>query len=714
MVAVLKAKKKLLKVKSIKFIKIPIFLQNLKMVRSRRSISKEDASSVHTDSGVSLSSPPASSSVHNSGDGEETRPIRKRKQLRQRVSSVKTAKKARPSTVEPVEVTAVVKRQKLSDSANSADSENDSAPSPKQLVDLGDKLAQDGENLVHVIDSITVDIDNPDALTKEALASDMQLALSQSEAIDTINSAFIVIPVAADTEETVQSIDLSDKSVIVLTTVSENSISAADSAFSETDVTQSAADLSDITHSVPNDSIISTADSHSAIADGSLTPAANKRSGKVFMRKVHICHICSKQFRGNNDLRRHMLIHSDERPYKCEHCGNCYRQAVNLRNHINCAHTNQRQFACAQCPKMFAIKERLRLHMRLHSGEKPYACKDCDKRFARGGHLKQHVMSHHKSSIKQYVCEKCSTSFSSTSNLRAHMDRHENGPEHYCEICKEHFPNEPVLKAHINKLHYKLGQFDCDICKETIEDDELAKHMKTHTNVKAHVCEVCKSYFTQKSQYNVHMRMHTGERPYQCRICWQTYAYSSVLKLHIRKHTGEKPFQCLVCTDVVAFSQLAHYKTHMKKIHKQNNPYMCEGCHQFFKVKAELQSHMQQCDNCNVDVEKENAKNNDLQTLSHIRFLMALLLKKISSQQKLQQLGYEKRLIDNVVVASLKLANRKACEDQSLPAIERMRRNVEEFLNWIVPAKAMETFRQEQQSIDDILDKIVTMYMKHK
>ncbi|XP_011187036.2 zinc finger protein 426 [Zeugodacus cucurbitae] len=694
------------------------------MVRSRRSLSKEDGTSLLTDSGVSLSSPPAARTEHGDGeDAQDLHAVTNKKTVRRRVGGTKATKRVRKVKSVSTEATTVSKKQKIGYSADSAVSESNSAQLEDHLPAVEAQLLHAETNSAPKNESSTTSSVELVVAAEAASTDAAQSTVNETQeandltsipnlSAETVNPAFIVIPAAGTTVDSFNTVDITEKPILVVTTILETSISVADSAFSETDVTQSAADLSDITHSA-NDSANSIGDSASA-SDATLTPAANKRSGKVFMRKVHICHICSKQFRGNNDLRRHMLIHSDERPYKCEQCGNCYRQAVNLRNHINCAHTNQRQFACEQCPKMFAVKERLRLHMRLHSGEKPYACPECDKRFARGGHLKQHIISHHKGSTKQYVCEKCSTAFSTPSNLRAHMDRHENGPEHYCEICKEHFPNEPVLKAHINKLHYKLGQFDCDICKETIEDDALANHMKTHTNVKTHVCEVCKSYFMQKSQYNVHMRMHTGERPYQCRICWQTYAYSSVLKLHIRKHTGEKPFQCLICTDVVAFSQLAHLKTHMKKIHKQTNPYMCEGCHQFFKIKAELQAHMQQCDSCNVDVEEENAKNSDLQTLSHLRFLMALLLKKISSQQKLQKLGYEKRLIDNVVVASLKLANRKACEDQSLTAIERMRRNVEEFLNWIVPAKAMETFRQEQQSVENILDKIVTMYMKHK
>ena len=123
---------------------------------------------------------------------------------------------------------------------------------------------------------------------------------------------------------------------------------------------------------------------------------------------------------------------------------------------------------------------------------------------------------------------------------------------------------------------------------------------------------------------------------------------------------------------------------------------------------------MQMCNKCTTSVDEQNAQNNEQQTLSHLRFLMAVLLKKISSEQKLKQLGYEKRLIDNVVIASLKLANRKPNEDESLSAIERMRKNVEVFLNWIVPAELMDSFKQQELSDECILDKIVTMYMKQK
>ncbi|XP_013119207.2 zinc finger protein 420 [Stomoxys calcitrans] len=432
-------------------------------------------------------------------------------------------------------------------------------------------------------------------------------------------------------------------------------------------------------------------------------------------RKSYTCDVCLKEFRGKSDLTRHKFIHTAERPYKCELCGNCYRQEVNLKNHITSAHKKIKEFACRECPKTFALKERLRLHMRVHTGEKPYECKQCDKRFARGGQLNQHMVSHHQDAPKQFKCEKCSSRFSTPANLKAHMQGHEETPDCFCEICREHFANDVLLKAHTYKMHYKLKQMDCEICQRPIEENDLVEHMKIHSNTKTHVCEICNSVFMQKSQYNVHMRMHTGERPFQCRICCQTFAHSSVLKLHVRKHTGEKPFNCLLCKDdEVAFSQLAHLKTHMKKIHKQLKPYMCEGCQDFFKVKLELDVHQRECKKCSVSVEQQQIQHNETQTLSHIRFLMAILLKKISSEQKLQQLGFEKRLIDNVVIAALKLAKRKASEDLKLSHLERMRMNVEEFLNWIVPPNVMEKFKEEKLETENILEKIVSMYMKQK
>lgn len=104
-------------------------------------------------------------------------------------------------------------------------------------------------------------------------------------------------------------------------------------------------------------------------------------------RKTYICDTCHKEFRGKSDLTRHKFVHTNEKPYKCETCNKCYRQEINLKNHIISAHKREREFACSQCPKSFALKERLRLHMRLHTGEKPYACQQCDKRFARGGQV---------------------------------------------------------------------------------------------------------------------------------------------------------------------------------------------------------------------------------------------------------------------------------------------------------------------------------------
>lgn len=248
----------------------------------------------------------------------------------------------------------------------------------------------------------------------------------------------------------------------------------------------------------------------------------------------------------------------------------------------------------------------------------------------------------------------------------------------------------------------------------------LPQHMRIHNKLKPHGCADCGTTFTQRSQLVVHQRIHSGERPYRCQVCWQAFAHSSVLKLHIRKHTGEKPFKCLLCTETgTAFSQLPHLKKHMSSIHGQSKPYLCLGCNEFFKTKVEHQTHMADCEKCKGRTDLEDGGEGgggggdqsevDMpMSLSKMRLLVAVLIKKISTEERLKGLGFEKRLIDNVLIDSLKAGKRAACEDRGLSEGERLKVNVRELLEWTVPVTVMEEFRSQQRSTEELLEELTS------
>lgn len=60
-----------------------------------------------------------------------------------------------------------------------------------------------------------------------------------------------------------------------------------------------------------------------------------RRTAKKFMfKKGFVCPYCGKTFERAGHLERHKLIHTGEKPYRCELCGRRFNQKCSLKGHL--------------------------------------------------------------------------------------------------------------------------------------------------------------------------------------------------------------------------------------------------------------------------------------------------------------------------------------------------------------------------------------------
>lgn len=138
----------------------------------------------------------------------------------------------------------------------------------------------------------------------------------------------------------------------------------------------------------------------------------------------YVCPECGKTFKNRGSLGPHMALHTGVKSIHCDECDQSFFTTSALLGHKMRTHDENQEVICPECGKRCSNKYTLKRHMIRHTGERPYKCEfeGCGKSFFDSQVLKNHERIH--LDLKEFQCSLCPKAFRQSYALVIHMKRH--------------------------------------------------------------------------------------------------------------------------------------------------------------------------------------------------------------------------------------------------------------------------------------------------
>ena len=328
--------------------------------------------------------------------------------------------------------------------------------------------------------------------------------------------------------------------------------------------------------------------------------------------KSYVCGECGKTLASAWGYKRHLFLHTGERPYKCYVCGDRFALVGHLKTHISACHSNSEGFPykCTECQKVLSHPASLLNHMRYHKKKTSLVCPICSKQLSTSWGLKEHIRRIHivdsknenQTNPRSYTCGQCGKTLTSRRCYLSHMFLHTDKCPHTCTVCDKIFILATDLRRHMNVHRSDREVFPCSECgKQLFSRRSLERHITMHAGT--HACAVCDKTFADTTHLRKHMDVHRSDRAiFPCSECGTRLFSQCALEQHItmhavtQKHCGTgisrtypRSYTCAKCGKTLR-SQYS-YSNHMS-LHAGERPHACTVCDKTFTFAAGLRRHM--------------------------------------------------------------------------------------------------------------------------